>query len=393
MKRVLIITGIFEPDIGGPASYAKMLASHIGSPATVLTYSSVWSRRGDKKLPFKVIRTFKRVPGFIRHTLFAFRVFFHGRRHDILLVLSTLNGGIPAVFAQRMFKKRLIVRIPGDVVWQRAVERGETPLLIDDFQKEPKRGWLGMLWRMQAWVARNADAVLTQSEYQKRLVAGWGVSLDHIRVVYNGVALPPPHVGEKQELRKRLGVSGNLIISAGRLVPWKGFRMLIKLMPRLLSVNQFFRLVVVGDGYERKALAAMVKNLGLERKVYLVGAQPREKLWEYLGAGDIFVLNTGYEGFSHQLLEAMAAGIPVVTTNAGGNRELIRQGENGFMVRYNDEFNLKEAMVTLWTQQELREHFIAEGFKTVEQFTPERMVQETMKVLDVHSELISLRNS
>ena len=79
----------------------------------------------------------------------------------------------------------------------------------------------------------------------------------------------------------------------------------------------------------------------------------------------------------------MAMSVPIITTNAGGNRELIRQGENGFMVRYNDEFNLIEAIKTLWHDSDLREKFIAEGKKTAGEYTVEWTIEETKKALEL----------
>ena len=192
--------------------------------------------------------------------------------------------------------------------------------------------------------------------------------------------MKPADIG-KEDARKRIGVSGNIIISCGRLVPWKGFRMLIKLMPQLLQVNQFFRLVIVGDGPDMKMLTSVVHNLGLERKVFLVGRKSSVELATYLAAADMFVLNTGYEGFSHQVLEAMIAGLPVITTTVGGNREIIVQGQNGFLVRYNDEFNLVESIKTLWRQAELREHIIANAHHTVAAFSVDKMYDQTTKLL------------
>ena len=190
-----------------------------------------------------------------------------------------------------------------------------------------------------------------------------------------------PAETNREEARNKIGIHGNILLSVGRLVPWKGFRMLIKIMPQLLEINQFFRLVLVGEGPEKKILEAVTKNLGLEKKVYLVGKKSGSELATYLAAADIFILNSGYEGFSHQLLEAMACGVQVITTAVGGNKEIIHQGENGFMVKYNDEFNMIEAIKTVWNTPELRERFIQNGKKTVAHFSVEKMIKETINLL------------
>jgi glycosyltransferase involved in cell wall biosynthesis len=166
-------------------------------------------------------------------------------------------------------------------------------------------------------------------------------------------------------------------------MPWKGFKMLVKIMPQLLEINQFFRLVIVGDGPEMRAMEQMVKNLNLDKKVYLVGKKSKEELALYLAAADVFVLNSGYEGFSHQLLEAMACNVPVVASAVGGNKELIEQGQNGFLVKYNDEFNLIEAIKGLWKLPDVREQFSLEGKKTASRYTVNKMLNETIKVISL----------
>lgn len=383
MRRILITTGVFAPDIGGPASYARLVARHLaesGVQVIILAYSSVSSYAADKELPYRVCRVYKGIPWGIRHILFFFRAWMHARSCDGILALNAATAGFTSAVAARLASKPLIVRVVGDYAWEIAVQTGRTFLMTDDFQKSPKRGRVRRLDRMQKWVCRRAAAVIVPSEYLAELVAGWGVSRDRLHVIYNGVDLPRVNMS-KEDARRAIGIAGNIILSCGRLVPWKGFRMLIKLMPQLLQVNQFFRLVIVGDGPDLAMLRSVVSNLGLERKVYVVGRKTPQELAVYLAAADVFVLNTGYEGFSHQVLEAMTAGVPVVTTSVGGNREVIVQGENGLMVRYNDEFNLVQAIRTLAKQDDLRVHVVENAKHTVAAFSAEKMLSQTVGLL------------
>ena len=80
----------------------------------------------------------------------------------------------------------------------------------------------------------------------------------------------------------------------------------------------------------------------------------------------------------------MTAGVPVITTAVGGNTEVVEQGQNGFLVRYNDEFNLIEAIKSLWHSPEVRTEFIEQGKETVKKFSAEKMLSETVKIL-LHS--------
>ena len=95
----------------------------------------------------------------------------------------------------------------------------------------------------------------------------------------------------------------------------------------------------------------------------------------------IFVLNTGYECFSHIILEAMAMSLPVITTNVCGNPEIVKDEQNGLLVEYNDKKQLKEAILKLWKDKDLQRKFIKNGKETLEKFTLEKMIDETIRAL------------
>lgn len=384
MRKILITTGIFPPDIGGPASYAETLAHYLHShkiKVCVLTYSGQFRTKNlDLRYPFKIIRVWGKWPIWIKHLIFGLKLLELVPKYDSILALNVWSAGFPSLIVSKIYRKKLVVKIVGDYTWEIGVSKGKVNLLIDDYQKAKKKGWLGILYKLQGIICCRADAVIVPSKYLAGIVSGWGVPESKIKVIYNSVDFKPSDLS-KENARKKIDVHGNIILSIGRLVPWKGFRMLIKIMPQLLNLNQFARLVIVGDGPDRRTLESVKRNLNLEKKVLLAGKKSREELATYLAAADIFILNSGYEGFSHQILEAMTSGVPVIVSAAGGNREIVTQGENGFLVRYNDEFNLIEAIKTIWHDQEIKNDLIEAGKETAKRFSPEKMVEETIKVL------------
>src|SRR3989344_2068717 len=119
MKKILITTGIYPPDIGGPATYAKLIADHLH--ARVLTYDYFL-----RKVPFP-----------FRQIIFFLKTWRASRDIDLIYALSPLGtGGVAALTG-----KPLVVRVAGDRAWEDAVNAGRTHLLLDDFQKLKNRGW------------------------------------------------------------------------------------------------------------------------------------------------------------------------------------------------------------------------------------------------------------
>jgi len=381
-KKLLIATGIYFPDIGGPASYARIIARSFSNEAdiSVLTYSSKFSDANDKNEKFRIVRVWRKMPKPFRQIVYLIKLFFLAGKVDTIYSLSALSIGFPAALVAKLRSKRLVIRMVGDRVWEGAMVHGKTSYMIDDFQRNPRKGWIKFLHSIQSWASRSADTIIVPSHYLAGIVCQWRVSEDKIKVVYSSTDLKESNM-TPEEARTKLGIPGKIILSVGRFVPWKGFKMLIKLMPKLLEMNAFFRLVLVGGGPEGEVLKAYVKNLNLDKKVIIVPSVTSDELVTYFRAADFFILNTGYEGFSHLILESMQLEIPVITTAVGGNREIIRQGVNGFMVRYNDEFNIMEAIKTLMEDKKTKKMFIKNGKETVKQFSVERMLSDIKPIL------------
>jgi len=216
------------------------------------------------------------------------------------------------------------------------------------------------------------------SKYLKSIVVGWGIDEEKIKVIYNAFT-PIDIVEEKYSLRIRFKISGTTIFSAGRLVPWKGFEMLIDVVKNLPEV----KLYIVGDGLEFDKLNKKIKSLKLENRVFLLGRLKQDDLLKQIKASDIFVLNTGYEGLSHQLLEVMSIGTPIITTNVGGNPEIIRNEKDGLLVEYNDGRDLRDAILKLAKDRVMADRLANNAKERVKMFNKENMLSEVIKVLKI----------
>ena len=109
-----------------------------------------------------------------------------------------------------------------------------------------------------------------------------------------------------------------------------------------------------------------------------------DTLLRYLRASDVFVLNTKYEGLSHQILEALALEVPVLTTRVGGNTEVIVHKENGLLVSFNDIHALKEGMSKLLSDDEVRNSLVLNGKEKLKMFDRQTMIASTVSALALH---------
>lgn len=218
--------------------------------------------------------------------------------------------------------------------------------------------------RMLRALAR-AARVFSVSASLKRHVVGLGANPETILVVGNGVDSQKFSPITKVEARVALGLPQDapLLITVGGLVERKGFHRVIDLLPRLRQQFPNLRYLIVGgasaEGDWRPQLEAQVARLNLHDAVHFLGAMSSEALRTPLSAADVFVLATRNEGWANVLLEAMACGLPVVTTDVGGNREVVRDDSLGLVVPFGDASALGEAIAVALLKDWDREAIIA----------------------------------
>lgn len=381
-EKILILAGIFPPDIGGPAVYTEKLAKELkkrSKEVAVIAYGDnrKTQEHKNRNYNFPVIRISRKLPCIIRYFLYLWNTLKLAKDYDALYGQTLFSAGIPGLAAAKLLRKKIVVKIVGDHGWERLNSGQET---VEEFQNK-KHSWkIELLRKTQSYLLKKVDKIIAPSQYLKKIIAGWAVNPEKIAVVYNAAPQDLALGASKEQARTRLGLSGDIILSIGRLVAWKGFSGLIETTPQLLKQRPNLRIVIVGEGPEKENLKSKVKNLGLKGRVRLEGRVPHNQIPLYLKAADIFVLNTNYEGFSHVLLEAMAKAVPIITTNVGGNPELIQGGENGILIDYNNKEQLKKAILTLLGDEELQKKFIEKGEEKVKTFNWQRLVDETLRV-------------
>ena len=322
--HIVIATGIFPPEIGGPATYAQFLLDYekdIGIEPVIVTYGK---KRTDQDPRVRVIS--HSLPKGIRHIAYRKELIDQLRFSQsriIYAVDSSLGVVSVARSAAAATGAKLLVRVTGDYAWEQSRQRFGVQEGIDGFQRR-RYGFIVEKFRSSTYNAvRSADWVIAPSEYLKKLTIGWGVDSQRITVIPNPVTVYPLSVNARDADRKKLEITGKIILSAGRFVPWKGFRELIQIFPSIRSEFKNATLVLIGDGPERHSLESEAEKSGVREAIRFTGSLSKIQLIEWLSATDLFVLNSTYEGLSHQLIEAVGGfGLSAVVTDAGGNAEV-----------------------------------------------------------------------
>jgi len=351
--RVLIATGLYPPEIGGPATYAKLFEERLPDYGYEVDV-----------LPFSVVRN---IPNIIRHIAYMWMLIRRARSADVLLAQDTVSVGFPAAMASKITGIPLVVRVPGDYAWEQGRQRFGVLENLDDFQKKRYGPAVQFFRVVQKLTVRSASRVIAPSEYLANIVSNWIREDQEIDVIYNGVELSL----SVKEPEKR--PAGEFIVSVGRLVTWKGFDSLIQIVNR--ESNWF--LAIIGDGPQKDTLE---KKAG--ERVKLKGPLPQDEMLGWCNVADVFVLNSSYEGLSHTLLEVMALGVPIVATNVGGNTELIEDGVHGLLVEAEDDTALHNAIKKLLGDNKLRRKLAENARLKAKDFSVNYTIEATVKLLE-----------
>lgn len=223
--------------------------------------------------------------------------------------------------------------------------------------------------RLAGWLLRKVDAVVALSKETQDEARTFGIPESRIHLIGNGVSVDqfvPRGSADRKRLRKNLSIDAHgLVVAVGRLVEVKNFEgLLLAWKAARPHLPAGWKLVVVGDGPLRSRLLSTVEENGLSQSVSFVGQ--RHDVSDWLGAADIYALSSRIEGLSNTLLEAMAAGLPVVSTRVSGSIELLSETGAGLVVDIDDAEQFAKALVDLAVSTDQRTMMGAIGRSIIE---------------------------
>ena len=363
--NVLIVSGIWPPDLGGPASHAPELAAFLrahGHEVVVVTTAS--AAPAAEMYPVRWVS--RRLPAGIRHFGGVAAIARGARSSDVVYATSmTRRAALGALIARRP----LVLKLTADEAYERERRSGRFAGDLDAFQHYRGGLRVTLLRRTRDWAVRRAQHVFTPSAYLRELVVGWGIPAERVSVSPNP-APDVPAMPSREELRAEFGLDGPTLGFAGRLMAAKALDVALSAMALVPEAS----LVIVGDGPDRAALERQRNDLGLGERVRFLGGLEREGVLRVFRGADAVLLSSRWENFPHVIVEALAVGTPVIASAVGGVPEVVRDGENGLLVPAGDAEALAAAIRRLLGDDELRARLASAAAPSVESYSAERLL-------------------
>lgn len=365
--KVLVVTGIFPPDHGGPASYVPTIArglQQLGHEIVSVITLSDRLDHDDRHYGFPVRRLLRARLRPLRWASTVLEIVRLAHQADVIYLNGLVLEGILA--AKFLARRPVVVKVVGDLIWEKARNSGASHLELEAFQKARLPFRWHFFRRLQSWYTSMADAIITPSRYLAGIVTGWNADAARVHIVYNAVTLPSV---------SRSDASHYDLVTVARLVPWKGLVDLIEVASEL-----GLKLRIVGDGPLRGELEDLARQRGAQ--VSFAGHVAHDRIPDEIRSARLFVLNSSYEGLPHIVLEAQAAGVAVLASSAGGTPETIEHGVDGWLVPVNDKTALVAGIRRLLGDEAERARLAQAGFRRVtEQFSFATQLEATAAVL------------
>ena len=370
--RVLIVSGIWPPDVGGPASHAPELAGFLlarGHSVEVVTTADAQ----PAKQPYEVRWVDRAAPAGVRHARVAAWIRERATHADVVYATSMLGR---AVAGSSLARRPIVVKLVADEAYERSRRFGLFEGDLDDFQRFGGGFRVRALRLARDRALRRVAHLVCPSGYLAALAVSWGVPRERVTVLPNA-APALPSLPDRDAAREAFGVEGPLLAFAGRITKQKALEVALDTLGRVDGVT----LAIAGDGPDLPDLRRRVAELGLDGRVRFLGPLDRDRVLTLFRAADASLLTSSWENFPHTVVEALAVGTPVIATAVGGVPELVRDGENGLLVSAGDRDALAAAVRRVIGEPGLRERLAAAAAPSVEHLRPEALYARLEAIL------------
>jgi GalNAc-alpha-(1->4)-GalNAc-alpha-(1->3)-diNAcBac-PP-undecaprenol alpha-1,4-N-acetyl-D-galactosaminyltransferase len=273
--------------------------------------------------------------------------------------------------------------VPTTVITLLAARRAHVPVVVSE-RTDPSRAPLARVWATLRRITYPWAAAVVVQTPEVELWAESFLRKDRVHVIPNPVVAPPARSNEQATDAAPVDVaidrSARHVLAIGRMDTNKAFDLLIRAFAQCHAGRPNWQLTILGEGEERRRLEALTAELGIVSHVHLPGtvSDPTPTL----RGADVFVLASRYEGFPNALLEAMAAGLPVVATASRGSSRIVRDDVDGILVPIDDVPALAAAIAALMDDEPRRLRLGRRAMEVTERFNVEQIMSAWESVID-----------
>lgn len=323
-KRILVVAGIYPPDIGGPATHLAQFLPHLvknGVKVELVTFGDRAYEEVDEQ-GISICRISRTQSAAVRFFHLCRAVLVRIGHTDLIYLHDMSLVGLAVCVARLYAPVPYVLRLGGDYVWESAFQAGATKLGYRSFQGNEPRGYR-LRRRLGTYIVRRACAVIVPSVFLKKVIIAWGIAPDSVHVVPNAIDTESLRGGTSTsevlaEIHALQRAGKKVVVTSGRFVRRKHFDAAIRAMRQTTGVH----LLLIGEGPEEETYRTLIEKCNVADRVSLVPVQPRAELFCVLAAADCFLLLDEGETFSFITLEALLAGTPAVLTRAGALEEI-----------------------------------------------------------------------
>lgn len=256
------------------------------------------------------------------------------------------------------------------------------------YKGAPLKNWL-IYYTMENIAAHWTDGLITMNEEDFNIAKKFNLRRKDTVFYVHGVGIDIDKYcindeEKRKKLREELGFSEDdvLILTVAELIPRKNYFQMIDAMKNLRNNDMNLYYLIVGTGELENKLRDYVYRSSLDKKIKFLGY--RKDIPDLLNVCDIFALTSLHEGLPRAIMEAMAAGKPIVATNIRGNRDLVRDGINGYLVPVNDVEATAKAITKLAENTTLRTKMGEEGRKIIQDYAIEKVLKEMDEIYSLY---------
>jgi len=376
--KIFIITTIFPPDIGGPATYIKELASKLTGLSHEVHVFTYGSKKYEELNDFfihkaKILNLPKVLNIPLRLLNLTYLIIKLARKYspDVIYTFNVDLAGLPAYLASKISRKPLILRTGGDYVWEVMYKLNLTSKPLQEFYEKQKDLRFSLLKLFQKIMLHKFKYIIVDSYFYKSILAEY-YSLKNITVIQN----PVKSYNLKKQKQKKF-----TIITASRLLRLKGVQYLLKSIQELSKKTKNIRLIIVGEGPYKKNLIKLCKELKIESYTEFKGYLQHDEVIRLINNSNILVLPSVSEIGPNVVLEAMSVKTAVISTKNGGANELIGK-DKGLLVPIKDPESITLAIEKIMKDKILKSKLEKNAYESVKNLSWDKTIKETLGIIE-----------